>query len=63
LLNLRSSYNPWLGDIQAHLAHGSGPHDFPHIQIMIRNAISGSRPWTARFSTYQEIVDFLRSLP
>jgi RHS repeat-associated protein len=29
-------YNPWLGKIAYHYPHGGGPHQYPHIQIMIR---------------------------
>jgi uncharacterized protein RhaS with RHS repeats len=32
--------NPWLGDIAYHSAHAGGPHQYPHIQIMIRTGQS-----------------------
>jgi len=33
-----SGVDPWLGDIAIHGSHAGGPHQFPHIQIMIRVA-------------------------
>ena len=28
--------NPWLGKVAIHGAHAGGPHQYPHLQIMIR---------------------------
>jgi RHS repeat-associated protein len=40
---------PWMGDIAYHSAHASGPHQFNHIQIMIRTSMHSTRhfriPW------------------
>jgi RHS repeat-associated protein len=42
-----SQTGPWLGKIAYHGAHEGGPHQYPHLQIMIRRGISG-KPWTWR---------------
>ncbi len=39
--------NPWLGKIAFHSAHAGGPHQYTHLQIMIRTAAKG-KPWTWR---------------
>jgi len=31
-----AGFNPWLGTIARHGAHASGPHQYPHLQIMLR---------------------------
>jgi RHS repeat-associated protein len=31
-----TDFNPWLGKIAKHGAHKGGPHQYPHVQIMIR---------------------------
>jgi RHS repeat-associated protein len=35
--------DPWVGDIAYHSAHAGGPHQWPHIQIMIRTGLSITR--------------------
>jgi uncharacterized protein RhaS with RHS repeats len=35
--------NPWVGKIAYHSAHGGGPHQYPHLQIMIRTGQSITR--------------------
>jgi len=43
--------DPWMGKIAYHAAHAGGPHQFPHIQIMLRTGQSITRhlriplPW------------------
>jgi len=31
-----AGFNPWLGTIARHGAHAGGPHQYPHLQIMLR---------------------------
>lgn len=42
-----ANFDPWLGKIAYHAGHEGGPHQYPHLQIMIR-AIAKAKPWTWR---------------
>jgi len=35
---------PWLGSVQLHTGHLTGPHTYPHLQMMIRVATRGTPP-------------------
>jgi RHS repeat-associated protein len=39
---------PWLAGLQFHSAHATGPHQYPHIQLIIRIAKKGE-PYILRF--------------
>jgi len=41
----KGRYNPWLGDVQRHAAHAGGPHQYPHLQIMLRTGASRTSHW------------------
>jgi hypothetical protein len=34
-----AGFNPWLGGVAKHAAHAGGPHQYPHLQFMLRTGV------------------------
>jgi RHS repeat-associated protein len=40
-----SGINPWLGKVEIHAAHAGGPHQFRHLQMMLRVGRHATKHW------------------
>lgn len=54
---------PWLGKIAYHAAHKSGPHQYPHLQIMIRTGKHMTKHFRIRLGGFFGILPFSGQLP
>jgi hypothetical protein len=44
-----TGFNPWLGKIAIHSPHAGGPHQYKHIQCMIRVGKHTTKHWRCRW--------------
>lgn len=54
---------PWLGKIVYHAAHSGGPHQYPHLQVMIRTGLHATKHIRIRLGNFFAIGASLSSKP